>query len=123
MKTKNLRRRGLAAVLDAALVVLVLLKPIQSQASKVKADTAEELQARAAQAQLSKANADAAHQSRSRPSCSRSRWRCRTTSGVVGVHPGCQRHRGTVGRHVADGDPLAADRGVDGVMTITSGSR
>jgi len=62
MKTKNLAVSILAAVLITALWYSFLLKPIRSQASKVKADTADERsKLEPLQAQLSKAQRDAAH--------------------------------------------------------------
>jgi Tfp pilus assembly protein PilO len=62
MKTKNLAVGILAAVLTTALWYSFLLKPIRSQASKVKADTAaERTKLEPLQAQLSKAQRDAAH--------------------------------------------------------------
>ena len=62
MKTKNLAVGILAAVLLTALWYTMLLKPIRSQASKAKADTAaEQTKLEPLQAQLSKAQRDAAH--------------------------------------------------------------
>ena len=64
MKTKNLAVSILAAVLTTALWYTFLLKPIRSQVSKVKADTAtERTKLEPLQAQLSKAQRDAAHAS------------------------------------------------------------
>jgi Tfp pilus assembly protein PilO len=62
MKTKNLAVGALAALLATALWYNFLLKPTRSQASKVKADTAQErVKLQPLQAQLDQANADAAH--------------------------------------------------------------
>ncbi len=62
MKTKNLAVGILAAVLTTALWYTMLLKPISSQVSKVKADTtSERAKLEPLQAQLSKAQRDAAH--------------------------------------------------------------
>ena len=62
MKAKNLAVGALAALLVTALWYNFLLKPTKSQASKVRADTAQEkIKLQPLQAQLDQANADAAH--------------------------------------------------------------
>jgi Tfp pilus assembly protein PilO len=62
MKTKNIAVGALAAVLTLALWWNFLLKPTRSEASKVKADTAEQrTKLQPLQAQLDQADADAAH--------------------------------------------------------------
>ena len=122
MKTKNLAVGALAAALTLALWWNFLLKPTQTKASKVKAETAvERTKLQPLEAQLAQAQADAAHASTFKAQLGRVAARRAELARARGLHPGRQRDRGRLQHLVAVGHARAADARHSGVASITVG--
>ena len=122
MKTKNLAVGILAAVLTTALWYSFLLKPINAQVSKAKAETeTEKSKLEPLQARLSKAQRDAAHEAAFKAQLQSLRLAMPDSpalSAFIRDANGIASDSGVAWQSVTHANPVA---GADGVMSIAVG--